>query len=98
MFFLYLDRVPKCAFGRNWPSRTLQTQKHRQIRRLCDPNPMKHVPDPDSAKNHGNKLKLYFAYSNNLGSFAWFLKLVTHICVCIVCAACLLHARQACQT
>ena len=32
-------------------ARTLQTQKHRQIRRLGNPNPMEDVPDQDSAKS-----------------------------------------------
>ena len=33
-------------------------QKHLRIRGLRDPNPMKEVPDQDSAKNHKAKLTL----------------------------------------
>ena len=40
-----------CIRTRNWPPRALQTQKHRQIRRLRNPNPMEDIPDQDSAKN-----------------------------------------------
>jgi len=36
--------------ARNWPPRTLQTQKHRQLRRLRGLNPLEDVPDQDSAK------------------------------------------------
>jgi len=39
---------------RNWPSRTLQTQKHRQIRHLRDPNPLEDILDqyPSNRRNH----------------------------------------------
>ena len=36
---------------------TLQTQKHLQMRRLGDLNPMESVPDQDSAKKRGKKNK-----------------------------------------
>jgi len=35
--------------ARNWPPRMLQTENHRLIRRLQDPNPMEDVLDQDSA-------------------------------------------------
>jgi len=45
-----------------------RTQKHLQIRRLGEPNPMDDVPDQHSAKIHEKKLKLYLAYPSNPGS------------------------------
>ena len=53
--------------ARNWPPRTLQTQKHRQIRRLRDPNPMEDVPDQDSANIPERKIRAYFAYPSKTG-------------------------------
>jgi len=46
----------------------LQTPKHRQIRRLGDPNPMDDAPDQDSAQIQVKKFKLYFAYPSNPGN------------------------------
>ena len=43
-------------WARNWPSQMLRTQKHRQFRRLGEPNPMDDVPDQDSAKIRGKSL------------------------------------------
>ena len=40
-----------CIRARHSPPRTLQTETHRQIRRLRPANPMEGVPDQDSAKN-----------------------------------------------
>ena len=38
----------------------LQTQKHRQIQHLRDPNPMEDVPDQDSAINQKKKFQTLF--------------------------------------
>jgi len=38
----------------------LRTQKHRQIRRLGEPNPMDDVPDQDSAKIFEKKVNTIF--------------------------------------
>ena len=38
----------------------LRTQKHRQIRRLGEPNPMDDVPDQDSAQIPEKKVKTLF--------------------------------------
>ena len=45
----------------------LQTQKHRQIGRLSDPNPMEDVPDQDLAPNPETKSKLDFAHPSHPG-------------------------------
>jgi len=44
----------------------LRTQKHRQIRRLGELNPMDDAPDQDSAQVP-EKIKRYFAYPSNPG-------------------------------
>ena len=53
--------------AQNCSPRTLQTQKHRLIWCLRDPNPLEDAPDQDSAKNRKNKFKFEFAYPSNRG-------------------------------
>ena len=43
-----------CIRTRNWPPRTLQMQRHWQIRRLRDSNPMGDVLDQDSSNKPGH--------------------------------------------
>ena len=54
--------------ARSKPPRTLQMQKHPQIRHLGGVNPMEGFPDQDSAtKSLKNKFQLYFACPSNPG-------------------------------
>jgi len=48
--------------AQNWPPRTLQTQKHKQIRRLRGLNPMEDGP------NLQTRFNLYFAWPSNPGT------------------------------
>ena len=45
----------------------LRARKHRQIRRLGNPNPMDDVPDPDSAKSRENSLIVFLLTRAILG-------------------------------
>ena len=55
--FAFPERIPKYAFGHDFIlRRTPQTQKHGQILRLRELNPMKDVPDQDSATNPETKV------------------------------------------
>lgn len=48
---------------------TLQTQKHLQLARLGDPDPMQEVPAQDSAQNPKRKFKPDNTYPSNPGWF-----------------------------
>jgi len=57
---VFFGRIPKYGFGHETDrQKMLRTQKHRQIRRLGEPNPMDDVPDPDSGKIPEKSLNLF---------------------------------------
>jgi len=80
-FFTFFGRIPKYGFGHEIDRRKmLRTQKHRQIRRLGDPNSMDNVPDQDSAKIFEKPFKLYFAYPSRPGYRCIYIYIYVHIC------------------
>lgn len=64
---------------RLWPSRMLQMQKHQQIRRFGDPNPIDDVPDQDSAPNYENTYWTLFFWPKQ----SWDSQGVTPICAVV---------------
>jgi len=57
------------TWARNQPPRMLQTQKHKQNRRLRDLNSMEDIPDQDSAKRNAKTSLPFILLARDIPGF-----------------------------